>query len=200
MDLEIASIAGFACGSIPFALLIAKLFGLEDPRTYGSKNPGATNVMRSGNKLAGRLVFVADILKGLLPALLATYLSGSADVGAAAGAAAVAGHVWSPWLGFQGGRGVATGFGAVFAIDWRCGLIAVGVWLALYLSTKVVSLASTTAFVVVAVVAYWVIDAQGFVGVALPAIAMIIVLRHRQNIQDLLAGKERNFKSDAQKK
>lgn len=187
-----AALFGFACGSIPFALLIAKAFGLQDPRSYGSGNPGATNVMRSGNKLAGRLVFVADCLKGLLPGLACSFLFDS-DAGAAAAGMAVVGHVWSPWLKFQGGRGVATGFGALFAMDWRCGLIAVGVWALLFLSTKVVSLASASAFVAAAVASFWLFNAEGIVGAALPGIAMVIIIRHRANFKDLLAGKERSF-------
>lgn len=193
MYLLLGGVVGFACGSIPFALIVAKAFGLQDPREYGSGNPGATNVMRSGNKLAGRLVFACDCGKGLLPTLGFGLAYAHQDAAAVCAAMAVAGHVWSPWLGYRGGRGVATGFGALFGLDWRFGLLAVLVWALVYFPTKVVSLASTGAFLVAMLASFWVLEQGDLTAVSMAAIALVIVLRHRQNFQDMLKGRERKF-------
>lgn len=193
MYLLLGGLVGFACGSIPFALIVAKAFKLPDPREYGSGNPGATNVMRSGNKLAGRLVFICDCGKGLVPTLWFGLAYAHQDAAAVCAAMTVAGHVWSPWLNFRGGRGVATGFGALFGMDWRFGLVAVAVWTLVYFPTKVVSLASTGAFVVAMLVSFWVLERGELTAVSIAAITLVIVLRHKQNFKDLLKRQERKF-------
>ena len=189
-----AAAAGFAVGSIPFAVLVAKGFGLADPRNYGSGNPGATNVMRSGNKLAGRLVFFLDFAKGALPPGLIILLApASAASAAAAAAAAVIGHVFSPLLGFKGGKGVATGLGAILALDWKLFAVAVGAFALVYLLLRMVSMASVIGMVAAAAAA--VLLAPGSAtATALATIAFIVVIRHRENFRRVLAGQELAFR------
>lgn len=193
VDLLIAAVAGFLSGSIPFATTVAKVMKLPDPRSYGSGNPGATNVMRSGNKLAGRLVFVLDFLKGLVPVFACDMLLGTAGAGSVAGFAAVAGHVWNPWLRFKGGKGVATGIGVLLAVDWRLFSIALAVWLLVYLALRTVSVASVLSFIAAMLAAGWLYEFGAYPAVAVAGIAMVITIRHRQNLVDLKAGKERKF-------
>ncbi|MBF2735072.1 MAG: glycerol-3-phosphate 1-O-acyltransferase PlsY [Betaproteobacteria bacterium AqS2] len=194
MELLLAAAAGFACGMLPNAVLVAKLFRLPDPRGYGSGNPGATNVMRSGNRLAGRLVFVLDCAKGLLPALACGWLLAAEGAASLAALGAVAGHVWSPLLRFKGGRGVATGLGGFYAIDWRLGLFATAMWLLVYLMTRIASLASVAAVVATMLLASWLHPFGSYPAVAVAGMAMIITIRHRQNLKKLAEGTEHSFK------
>ena len=191
-----AAVLGFVCGSIPFAVIISKLFKLPDPRKFGSNNPGATNVMRSGNKLAGRLVFALDFAKSLVPALVALMLTDNLDIVSVIAGMAVVGHVWSPWLNWHGGRGVATGFGALLAINWMCGLLAAAVWFTFYFAVKVVSIASVFAFVAATVAAFFIPEIVGVAKAAIPGVAMIIVIRHRDNLKKLSQGTEHSFQEE----
>ena len=192
-ELAIAALVGFACGSIPFAVLVAKAMRLPDPRSYGSENPGATNVMRSGNKPAAFLVFALDMLKGVLPALACQWLLETEQIAAVAGVFAVAGHIFTPWLRFRGGRGVATGCGALLAIDWRVGIATLLVWYAIFRMTRTSSLASVGAIMVAMLVCAWQYEFGSYTATGVAAIALMIVLRHRQNFKALREGKERKF-------
>lgn len=192
-ELAIAALAGFVAGSIPFAVLVAKMMGLPDPRGYGSGNPGATNVMRSGNKWAGRLVFLLDFAKGLAPAVACEIYLDAEGMGSVAGFAAVAGHCWNPWLGLKGGKGVATGFGALLGIDWRVFMFAVAAWAALFLAWRTVSVASVASVIAAMLFSQWLYEYGSYPAVCTAGMAMIIVIRHRRNMADLLAGKERKF-------
>ena len=167
--------------------------GLPDPRGYGSGNPGATNVMRSGNKMAGRLVFVLDFAKGLLPVVACANFLEAGEVAPVAAFFAVAGHVWSPWLRFKGGKGVATGLGSLLGVDWLLFLVSVAVWAFLYLVTRTVSIASVACFIVAMLAAAWLYDFGSYPAVSIAGMAMIITIRHRQNLSDLRSGKERKF-------
>ena len=175
-------------------------FGLADPRSYGSENPGATNVMRSGNRLAGRLVFLLDFAKGALPAGLrcpAGWPRRPRRPQPAAGA--VAGHVFSPLLGIQGRQGgVATGMGAILALDWRLFALAAGVFALVYVLLRLVSMASVIGMVVAAAAA--VLLAPGSPAAsALATIAFIVVMRHRANFKRMLAGQEKAFAASKEK-
>ena len=193
IDLLIAAVVGLGAGSIPFAVLIAKLMGVPDPRSYGSGNPGATNVMRSGNKLAARLVFVCDFLKGTLPVLACDYALLTPGMAAVAGLTAVMGHCWNPWLRLKGGKGVATGYGVLLALDWRILLVALVVWLVFYLALRMVSMPSVVSFIVAMIMAAWLHDYGSYTAAAIAGIAMMITIRHRQNFKDLMEGNERKF-------
>src|SRR5690349_21753234 len=117
----IAAAAGYLLGSVSFAIVVSRLMALPDPRSYGSKNPGATNVLRSGSKPAAVLTLLGDGAKGWLAAWLAWRLTGDATVAAVAGFAAFLGHLWPVFHRFAGGKGVATAAGALLGLDWRVG-------------------------------------------------------------------------------
>ena len=191
VELAVAAVAGFALGSIPFAVLVARAFGLADPRQHGSGNPGATNVMRSGNRLAGRLVFGLDFAKGAVATALGLLVAGPAAAAAAA-IGSVLGHVFSPLLSFRGGKGVATGFGAILAIDWQLFAVAVGAFAVVYAMLRMVGMASVIGMVAAAATA--VLLASGTpAATALATIAFVVVLRHRENFKRMLAGEELAF-------
>ena len=199
IEIAISIVAGFVCGMLPSAILMARAFGLPDPRSYGSGNPGATNVSRQ-NKWVGRLVFVLDCAKGLLPALACGALLEYEGAASLAALASVAAHVWNPLLKFKGGRGVATGFGGLFAIDWRLGLLAVGMWLTVYGMARISSLASVCAVIAAMLLAVWLHPFGSHPAVAASGIAMIIVLRHRDNFKRLKEGTESSFKDKGKDK
>ncbi len=178
---------GYLAGSVPFGLVIARLFGLGDLRKIGSGNIGATNVLRTGNRLAAALTLLLDAGKaGLM--VLAARLFAAEDAAQLAGLAAFAGHCYPVWLGFRGGKGVATLFGLLFALAWPVGLAAGATWLATAALWRFSSLA---ALVAAASVPLW---ALGLGSAHLAALgillAALIFWRHRENIARLLAGAE----------
>lgn len=188
----------YLIGSLSFAVIVSRLMGLNDPRTYGSGNPGATNVLRSGNRKAAALTLLFDLLKGVVPVLLVRWLGprfGLGD-GAAALAAvgAFVGHLWPVFFRFQGGKGVATALGVLFGVDWLLGLAAALTWLIIAFFFRYSSLASLVA-AVFAPVYYlfgnglaWYADKR--IALALGAMALLLFWRHRENIGRLAQGKE----------
>src|SRR4051812_2990607 len=140
-----ATLAAYLIGSLSFAVIVSKMMGLEDPRSYGSGNPGATNVLRSGNKLAALLTLLGDAAKGYFAVWLALRLDAPAELVAITAIAVFLGHVFSLWLRFQGGKGVATAAGVLVALDWRIGAAALGAWLAVVVLTRFSSLGSVVA-------------------------------------------------------
>ena len=183
----IAVLIGYLCGSIPFGLLLAKAAGLGDVRSIGSGNIGATNVLRTGNKKIAALTLLADGLKGLMPVLLMNYF-GDVQAGLVAGFAAMAGHIFPVWLGFKGGKGVATSLGVLFGLFWPLGLIFIGVWLVLAFAFRISSLAALVTSALSPVWAY----VLGRSDLLLPTglIAIAIWIMHRANIGRLLRGEE----------
>jgi glycerol-3-phosphate acyltransferase PlsY len=181
-----AALIGYLLGSIPFGLVLTRLAGLGDIRRIGSGNIGATNVLRTGNKTLAALTVLLDALKGAA-AVLVGVLWGS-DGAIAAAVAAIVGHMWPVWLGFRGGKGVATALGVLAALAWPVALIAALVWLATALVSRYSSLAALVA-AVVAPLAAWVL-ADPSRAMAISVIAILVVLRHRENVQRLLAGTE----------
>lgn len=195
----LAVIAGaYLLGSVSFAVVVSKLFGLPDPHSYGSGNPGATNVLRTGNKLAAVLTLAGDAVKGWLAVWLAQDLSaGWSDASLATAGVALAvfaGHLYPVFHRFAGGKGVSTAAGIVFALSWQLGLALLGVWLVVVLLTRISSAAALSAAVAAPALGFYVIGNR-LEAWALLAIAALLFWRHRANIRKLIAGEERRIGS-----
>lgn len=182
-------VLGYALGSVPFAILVSRAFGLADPRTVGSGNPGATNVLRSGNKLAALLTLLGDALKGWLAMLIAAKLGADMLGVTLAGFGAFFGHVFSVFLRFKGGKGVSTAAGVFFGFSVWLGLAVLAVWLIVALSSRYSSLGAIGAAIAAPFVAWWLLP-HPEQALAVTAIAVIVIRRHRENIQRLIAGTE----------
>jgi acyl phosphate:glycerol-3-phosphate acyltransferase len=184
---------GYLIGSLSFAVIVSKAFGLPDPHTYGSGNPGATNVLRTGNKLAAVLTLLGDGLKGWFAVFLAQRLAwrfGVDDAGIAGVALAVfVGHLFPVFFRFKGGKGVATAAGLLFAIDWRIGLGTLVTWLVIAFFFRYSSLAALVAAAFAPFATALVLGFNVY-AVAVLAIAALLVSRHTENIRKLLAGTE----------
>ncbi len=189
MTALLAAILAYLVGSIPFAVVVSRAMGLPDPRSFGSGNPGATNVLRSGSKAAAILTLAGDALKGWLPVWAAIRLELGEVVVAVVVVAAFLGHVFSVWLRFKGGKGVATAAGAILASDWRVGAAALVVWLGVAVATRYSSLASIVAALVApAAVLGW--RGPGPLFAATCAVCAVLLWRHEGNIRKLLRGEE----------
>ncbi|MCC7426756.1 MAG: glycerol-3-phosphate 1-O-acyltransferase PlsY [Alphaproteobacteria bacterium] len=189
MDLALilAAIGGYLSGSIPFGLLLTQTAGLGDVRKIGSGNIGATNVLRTGRKGLAAATLLLDALKGAAPVLVAGALAGR-NAALVAGAAAVAGHLFPVWLGFAGGKGVATGLGVLIAGSWPVGLLACATWLASAAIFRISSLAALLAFALAPLSAWFLADRPFAFMVG--AVALGVIARHHGNIRRLLAGTE----------
>ena len=191
-----AIVGAYLLGSVSFAVIVSRALGLADPRTYGSKNPGATNVLRSGSKLAAVLTLVGDALKGWLAVWLVERIGplfGVGDWGVAlAGVAVFLGHLFPVFFGFKGGKGVATAAGVIVAFNPWLALATGLTWLIIAFFFRYSSLASLTAAVFAAFYSAfgWGFD-ERFVAVAI--IAGFVVFRHQANIRNLVSGKERRI-------
>ena len=180
---------GYLLGSVPFAVITSKAFGLADPRTFGSGNPGATNVLRSGNKPAALLTLVGDALKGWFAMWLAAKLGADAVGVAIAGIAAFIGHVFPLFLKFKGGKGVATALGVLAGFNGQLALICASIWLLVAVVTRYSSLAALTASVAVPLTTAW-LGLGNEALIAVSVMSAVLILRHRDNIKRLLAGTE----------
>lgn len=178
---------GYLCGSIPFGILIARVFGLGDLREIGSGNIGATNVLRTGSKPAAAATLLLDALKGTLPVIAAMQLA-NIDMAIAAGFGAFIGHIMPIWLKFRGGKGVATYVGILLGFGWQFLAVFAVIWLTLAVSLRYSSLAALVASL--AVPAYGVYIGNMKLALALIAITIIIYLTHRENIVRLIKGEE----------
>ena len=189
----LAVAAAYLIGSLSFAVIVSKFYGMADPRSYGSGNPGATNVLRSGKKKAAALTLLGDALKGLVAVLLARALQdtlGLSDATIAAVAVAVlVGHMWPVFFGFKGGKGVATALGVLLALSWPVALICALVWLVMAFGFKVSSLAALAATLVSPIADYFLMPHGSWVMATL-IIALLVLYRHQSNIKNLLGGKE----------
>jgi glycerol-3-phosphate acyltransferase PlsY len=194
----IAIVLSYLLGSLSFAVIVSKSLGMADPRSYGSKNPGATNVLRSGNKGAALATLLLDALKGWVPVFLVHRFGADFGMGpgtaALAGLAAFLGHLYPVFFGFQGGKGVATAAGALVGIDWLLGLATGTTWLIIAVFFRYSSLASLVAAFFAP--AYYLIGGDiawprhPTVLLALVAISLLLFWRHRENIRRLVAGTE----------
>jgi acyl phosphate:glycerol-3-phosphate acyltransferase len=193
-----AAVAAYLIGSLSFAVIVSRVMGLKDPRTFGSRNPGATNVLRSGNKAAAIVTLLLDAVKGLVSVLLVKWFGKNYGLGdgtiALVGLAAFIGHLWPVFFKFQGGKGVATFIGVVFGIDLLLGVATAASWLIIAFFFRYSSLASLVAAVFAP--CYYLLGdriqwyADSRVAFALFAMAMLLAYRHRENILRLLQGKE----------
>lgn len=187
LDMIISLLLGYLCGAIPFGLLLTKAFGLGDVRKIGSGNIGATNVLRTGNRKVAALTLILDAAKGTVPVLAMTAYAGP-QAGILAGLAAFFGHLFPLWLGFKGGKGVATSIGVLFGLFWPLGLIFLAVWLVVAFLFRMSSLSALAASALSPVWAFL----FGRQDLLLPAIVMgaAIWIMHRANIARLLRGEE----------
>jgi glycerol-3-phosphate acyltransferase PlsY len=189
MTLAIFTALGYLLGSIPFAVIVSRSFGLADPRSFGSGNPGATNVLRTGNKLAALLTLLGDAAKGWLAVWLANRYGAEAMIIAATGLAAFLGHVFPLFLKFRGGKGVATAFGVLLGLSALLGLTVAGTWLLVALITRYSSLAALSAAITAAMLGWWLLP-DTIAAECVSAISLTLIWRHRSNIANLLAGSE----------
>lgn len=187
MTLILWAAIGYLLGAIPFGIVITRALGLGDLRQIGSGNIGATNVLRTGNKPAALATLLLDSGKGAIAVLLARWLAGE-DAALLAGAAAFLGHLYPVWLGFRGGKGVATFLGTLIALHWPLGLIACATWLVTALISRISSLSALMAAALSPVFA-WALGRADLILVCLFMAALIFV-RHRANIARLLDGSE----------
>ena len=190
----------YLLGSIPFGYVLVRIFRKEDIRTQGSGNIGATNVARSGAKGLGVATLLLDAAKGYAGVEIAKYVAASLgparmyDVAVAAAVAAIVGHVFPVWLGFRGGKGVATGLGVVLALSWQAGLAGVAVFAVVFALTRYVSLASVFAAAAFPLLAYhFVASRSPMVVFGFVFIPLLIIVKHHANIRRLLSGTESRF-------
>ncbi|MEJ5897009.1 MAG: glycerol-3-phosphate 1-O-acyltransferase PlsY [Aquabacterium sp.] len=183
------AVFGYLIGSLSFAVIVSRLFGLADPRSYGSGNPGATNVLRSGNKGAAILTLVFDALKGYVPVVLALQLGLNEAVVTLVGLGAFLGHLWPVFFKFEGGKGVATAAGVLLGFSPALGGLVLLVWLGMAVVFRYSSLASLSAAVAAPIVQ---IAGWGFGPLSIGVIVMsaLLIWRHEANIRKLLAGQE----------
>jgi glycerol-3-phosphate acyltransferase PlsY len=187
-------VGAYLIGSISFGILISKCFGLADPRTVGSGNPGATNVLRSGKKSAALLTLLGDALKGWLPVWLALQNNMLMWVVSSVGLAVFLGHLYPIYFKFKGGKGVATALGVIFAISPFLGLAAIVTWLVVFAFSRYASLASIIAALLVPVHSYYYLRPYKDYFMLLIVMSVLLIWRHRSNIQKLLNGTESGFK------
>ncbi len=181
------ALAAYLLGSVPFGLVMARIFGLGDIRKIGSGNIGATNVLRTGNKFAAFLTLMLDAGKGGIAVLAARAFVGE-DAAQLAGFMAFLGHCYPVFLGFKGGKGVATWLGTLLALAWPLGVAACATWLAIVAATRISSLGGLVGAVLSPLLA-WLLGLPTLLGLT-AALALLILLRHRHNISRLIAGKE----------
>ncbi len=193
----IAAALAYLIGSLSFAVIVSRAMGLPDPHSYGSGNPGATNVLRSGSKKAAVLTLLGDTLKGVLAVLLAKAFAaqfGISQAGIALVAVAVfLGHLFPLFFGFNGGKGVATAAGVLWALDWRVGLGLTAIWATVFAVTRVSSLSALIGSAATPVLGF-LFFGDGAVFYATLLMAVLLFWRHKENIRRLLSGEEAAFK------
>jgi glycerol-3-phosphate acyltransferase PlsY len=195
-------VSAYLIGSLSFAVIVSRMLGLPDPHSYGSGNPGATNVLRTGRKLAAALTLAGDTGKGALAVILARYFAADYGVGTGGiGLVALAvflGHVYPLFFHFKGGKGVATALGILCALNLWLGLATLASWLVIVLFFRMVSLASIIAAAFAPFYTAWLFGAASPLVPSVLAIALLVVYRHKENIQRLLAGKESRIGANKQ--
>lgn len=185
-------VVGYLFGSLSSAIIVCRAMRLPDPRTQGSNNPGATNVMRIGGKKAAYLTFVGDFLKGVIPVVIANYIFKNDWATAGAALGAFIGHLYPLYFGFKGGKGVATLVGILVALHWLLFIMFGVAWLVILKATGYVSLASMVAVTATTLFAF----VAGFPAVInglLIILSLLVIIRHQENIKKLLRGEENQF-------
>lgn len=185
-----AAVVAFLLGSIPFGLVLTRLAGYGDIRAIGSGNIGATNVLRTGSKMLALLTVVLDCGKGAVAVLVGAQFG--PDMAVIAGAAVFLGHLFPPWLGFKGGKGVATAGGVLLAIAWPVGLLTAAAWLAIAVALRYSSIAALVACATAVIASWLLLDPQRAELITL--IAVLVIVRHHANIRRLLRGEESKIK------
>ena len=183
------TLCGYLLGSVSTAIITCKLMGLPDPRTTGSNNPGATNVLRAGGKKAAAITLLGDMLKGVIPVLIAVLLEMPNEVIAATGLAAFLGHLYPLYYGFKGGKGVATILGVLLGTNWLLGLGTIGIWLGMAVVFRYSSLSALVAASGSPVLAWYIIQSP-VITACIAIMAALLIWRHRSNIKKLLSGEE----------
>ena len=182
-------IAGYLLGSIASAVLVSRAMGLEDPRQRGSGNPGATNVLRHYGRKAAAMTLAGDVIKGIIPVLIARAMEAPDLVIAGAGLAAFLGHLFPVFFGFKGGKGVATFIGVLFASYWMLGLAFIGTWLLMAALFRYSSLSGMSAAVLTPLYAWILLPSPAYV-ICFSVMSALLIWRHRSNISNLMAGTE----------
>jgi len=193
MDLSMTElgliVAAYLIGSISSAIIVCRLMGLPDPRSEGSNNPGATNVLRIGGKKAAAITLLGDMLKGVLPVAAGHLLEVSTLTFALAAMAAFLGHLYPVFFGFKGGKGVATALGTQFGLHWGIGLAVAGIWLFMAKVVKISSLSALVSMALAPVIIYSIWPADELIVMQI-IMSIILFWRHKSNIQRLISGEE----------
>lgn len=188
-------VIGYLLGSVSSAIIVCRLMGLPDPRTQGSKNPGATNVLRFGGKKAAAIVLLGDTLKGIVPVAIAIIFNADNLTLALVGGLAFLGHLYPIFFSFQGGKGVATAFGVFIALSWQVSLALIGTWLLFAKVFKISSLAALIAAVLTPVYVWFLAPDRYFIIMSI-MFSLLLIWRHRSNIKNLLDGSEDSIGTD----
>ena len=193
-----ATLLAYLLGSLSFGVIVSSAFGLKDPRSYGSKNPGATNVLRSGNKTAAVATLILDGLKGWLPVMLVRWFGQDFGLGdgtvAAVALAAFVGHLYPVFFQFKGGKGVATAAGVLLGVNWVLGLATLATWVIVAFFSRYSSLAAMACaifapwYYLIGDRSFWYVDKM--IALAIVAMSAFLIFRHRENINKLLKGTE----------
>ena len=186
--------SAYLIGSLSFGIIISKFLNLNDPRTIGSKNPGATNVLRMGNKVAAILTLLGDILKATIVVSIAILMGFNELEIMQISLAVLLDHMYPIYYRFKGGKGVATAFGILLAVNWVLALIVIFIWLVTFSIWRYSSLAAIFASLSAPILSY-ILNEQFFILIMNLIIATLIIFRHHSNIKNLIAGKEPSFKS-----
>jgi glycerol-3-phosphate acyltransferase PlsY len=189
MNLLVSAFFGYLLGSVPFAVIVSRAFRLADPRSFGSGNPGATNVLRSGNKVAALLTLLGDAAKGWLAMFIAGRVGAGDTAIAIAGLAAFLGHVFPFTLGFRGGKGVATALGVLLGFSGALAGLTAGLWLTVVVFTRYSSLAALAAAAAAPALTWWLLGNIEVTG-TVAFMCAVLIYRHKSNIRKLLAGSE----------
>lgn len=188
-------VAAYLLGSLSSAIIVCRLMGLPDPRTQGSNNPGATNVLRLGGRKAAAITLLGDTLKGFFPVLAAKLIGVAPLVLAAVAMAAFLGHLYPLFFRFQGGKGVATALGTQFGIHWQIGGLVALLWLLMAKGLNISSLAALVSMALAPLVVWYIWPAPELIGMQI-LMSLILFWRHRSNIRNLLVGTEGKIKDE----
>ena len=184
----------YLVGSVSSGIIVSQIFNLPDPRTIGSKNPGATNVMRSGNKKAAIFTLLGDLLKAIFVLVIAEYLGFDDLIIVCVALAVLIGHIYPIFYKFRGGKGVATAIGILIALNFKLALIVVSIWLLVFGIWRYSSLAAIVAAISAPIIAIFILRDQSLYCITFTVITIIILFKHQANIRKLLSGTELKFK------